>query len=551
MNKIIFISDYFLDEILGGAEKNNDVFLDLISTTYLVESIKSSKVTLDYINKNIDKFFIIANFFNLNEEIKLILQKKCRYVIYEHDHKYTINNNPAIFENYIVPDNYLINLNFYHKAEAVFCQSKLHSEILYKNLLLQNIINLGGNLWSNKDISTLEKYTDTQKIIEYGIMESTNKNKGFHNSVSFCIENQINYDIIKFDNYENFIIELSKVKNLIFFPQWVETYSRVAIEARILNCKLITNELIGASTEDYFSTKGKELLNILKQNNVKIINKFIDVIENNKIENFKSFNLPKLTFITSLYKGEKYISNFMENITNLNLFSSSELIIIDSGSPENEFDIIKPYTEIYSNIKYKRLQSNHTPAEVVNMCINNAEGELLTTAPVDDIRDNNFIIYTIRNIINYKDEVDLVYGDCLQTTKENENMILNSSNNLLYEHSINEFSRENMIKCLPGPMPVWKKSIHEKIGLFRTDIKYPIDWEMWLRMVKAGFKFKKIHKILGLYYFNENGLTTSKSSAIIKQKEESKIFFEYKEIFGNNFDKYKDYFLQFLKVENE
>jgi hypothetical protein len=125
--------------------------------------------------------------------------------------------------------------------------------------LLQNIINLGGNLWSDKDLDILEKNINTEKHIEYGIMESKNKNKGFYNSVSFCIENEINYDIIKFDSYENFITQLSKVKNLIFFPQWIETYSRVAIEARILNCKLITNELIGASTEEYFSLKGIEI----------------------------------------------------------------------------------------------------------------------------------------------------------------------------------------------------------------------------------------------------------------------------------------------------
>jgi hypothetical protein len=184
------------------------------------------------------------------------------------------------------------------------------------------------------------------------------------------------------------------------------------------------------------------------------------------------------------------------------------------------------------------------------MCIEESKGELLTTAPVDDIRDNNFIVYTIRNIVNNKN-IDLVYGDCLQTNKENETMNSNSSKNLLYEHSINEFSKENMVKCLPGPMPVWKKSIHNKIGLFRTDLKYPIDWEMWLRMVKFDFKFKKIHKILGLYYFNQNGLTTAKSNAIVKQQEEAKVFFEYKEIFGSNYNKYKDYFLQFLKVQNE
>jgi hypothetical protein len=550
MNKIIFISDYFLDEILGGAEKNNDVFIKLISKYYNIEIIKSTLVTNKYIQDNINNYFIVANFFELSEQAKLFLQKECRYSIYEHDHKYVSTNNPAMFENYFVPDKFLINLNFYHKAEAVFCQSKLHSQIIYKNLLLQNIVNLGGNLWSENDLNILENNINTVKTIEYGIMESKNKNKGFYNSISYCKENNIKFDIIKFNDYKTFINDLSKVNNLIFFPEWVETYSRVAIEARILNCKIHTNELIGASSEDYFKFKGHKLLDYIKNNNFIIIQKIINVIEKKNIEIFKPFIIPKLTFITSLYKGEKYIINFINNITNLNLFNCSELLIYDSDSPENEHQLIKPYLDMHDNIIYKRLERNYTPAEVVNMCIKQSNGDLLTTAPVDDVRDDNFIVYTLRNIINNNDVV-LVYGDCLQTNKENETIQINSSNNKLYEHSLEEFTKENMIKSLPGCMPVWKKEVHNTVGYFRTDLRYPIDWEMWLRMVKAGFKFKKINQIVGLYYFNENGLTTSKTNAINKHQEEAKIFFEYKDLFGNNFIKYKEYFSQFLKVQNE
>ena len=55
MDKIVFISDYFIDEILGGAEKCNDVFIKKISPQYKVEKIKSSQVTPDFISKNKNK----------------------------------------------------------------------------------------------------------------------------------------------------------------------------------------------------------------------------------------------------------------------------------------------------------------------------------------------------------------------------------------------------------------------------------------------------------------------------------------------------------------
>ena len=118
----------------------------------------------------------------------------------------------------------------------------------------------------------------------------------------------------------------------------------------------------------------------------------------------------------------------------------------------------------------------------------------------------------------------------------------------LYEHSKNKFSRENMIKCLPGPMPMWKKSIHEKAGYFNDELAHAGDWEMFLRMVKTGSKFKKVNIPLGLYYYNKEGLSTSAEHPDKRLQEESAVFFKYKEIFGQrNFDQYKGYFQQFMR----
>ena len=44
MTKILFISDFYLDEILGGGEKNNDAFLNIISNFYKVEKISLNDI---------------------------------------------------------------------------------------------------------------------------------------------------------------------------------------------------------------------------------------------------------------------------------------------------------------------------------------------------------------------------------------------------------------------------------------------------------------------------------------------------------------------------
>jgi hypothetical protein len=119
----------------------------------------------------------------------------------------------------------------------------------------------------------------------------------------------------------------------------------------------------------------------------------------------------------------------------------------------------------------------------------------------------------------------------------------NNTANTLYEHSLLPFTKENMIKCLPGPMPMFKKNMLQKNGSFKNDLIYANDWELWLRCVRNGSKFKKVNCQIGLYYFNPSGKSTSSENTIKKLKEEKEIFNEYIDIIGQkNYNTYKDYF---------
>ncbi len=80
-------------------------------------------------------------------------------------------------------------------------------------------------------------------------------------------------------------------------------------------------------------------------------------------------------------------------------------------------------------------------------------------------------------------------------------------------------------------------------GLFDESLKYAGDWDMWLRCVRSGSKFKKINEVLGLYYYNPEGLSTRAEGANARFNEERSIFFKYKNVFGPaQFSKFKEYF---------
>jgi glycosyltransferase involved in cell wall biosynthesis len=548
---LIFVSDFFIDEVSGGAEFCNEALMQRLSSYYNIEKRKSRNILLgdsldDFVQKNKNNFFIIANFFQLSEPVKKIMQN-LQYAIIEHDHKYVSTNNPSLWKDFVAPESKIINKQFYRNARAVLCQSKKHSEILQKNLLINNIVNLAGNIWTDGQLGVLEKNIDVEKKIDFAIMRSANKNKGMPVAIGFCQKNNLDFHLLEHRPFPEFINELASVKNFVFFPQWFETYSRICIEAKIVGCKIVTNSMIGVASEEYFKLKGKELLEFVRENNHNVVKKICNVVDNDNIEFIPVMKVPKVTVFCPLYNGEKYIKHFLDDMVSQTIFDKCELIIIDANSPQNEKETIQEYAKKYENIVYKRLDYRASVMETENMALKLATGDYFAQCCVDDRHSSQYLEVLSKHLF-LNDDIDLVYSDCLQTEKPNETFDSNSSSGALYEHSMNEFSRENMVKCLPGPMPMWKIKAHEKYGYFRDDMRYAGDWEMFLRMVKNGSKFKKVDIPLGLYYYNEDGLSTSIKHDKDRKAEEASVFFEYKDIFGeSNFKMYKNYFSQFIK----
>ena len=246
--------------------------------------------------------------------------------------------------------------------------------------------------------------------------------------------------------------------------------------------------------------------------------------------------------VLSEYPPNEYIEGFLANMTSQSVFDDCELIIIDANSPGNEKEVIDRYREQYPNIIYKRLDKDPGIYGCWNQALDIASGEFVTNANLDDRRSRQQLEIFANELTN-DSEVDLIYSQCFITGKAGETYLHNSSLETVYP--IAPFSREAMVKCLPGCMPMWRKSMHEGIGSFEAKYKSAGDWEMWLRAVENGSVFKMVDGVHGLYYHNPTGLSTDKSREKEKKAEEAEVFFKYAEIFGQrNFDMFKGYFSQ-------
>ena len=259
---IVFIADFFAEQVLGGGELNNEELINILSSRgHEVTKINSHVLTPQIIEENKNKKFIIANFVNIPANVFSHLYNK-KYIIYEHDHKYLTTRNPGVFPDFIAPKEHIVNLDFYQNASAVLCQSQFHTDIARKNTDLKNIVNLGGNIWDLESLKFMSEMAEVEKKPTYAVMNSQIKHKNTVGAIRFCNVKGYDYKLIESRNYKEFLSMMGENKSLVFLPETPETLSRVIVEARMMNMGVVTNKLVGAASEPWYSLKGHDLIKV-------------------------------------------------------------------------------------------------------------------------------------------------------------------------------------------------------------------------------------------------------------------------------------------------
>lgn len=208
-------------------------------------------------------------------------------------------------------------------------------------------------------------------------------------------------------------------------------------------------------------------------------------------ENFKY----QVSAIVSTYNSEEFIEGCLIDLTNQSLFKKGELeiIVINSGSQQNEEVIINEFQKKFENIKYIKTEKREGIYTAWNKGVKAASGKYLTNANTDD-RHHPEALEILKNELDNNPDVDLVYSDFYLTHTPNQQFL-----NAKVDKEIirPDFKPEIMHEgCYMGPQPMWRADVHKKIGYFNDAYKSSGDYEFWSRMVFVnGSKLKRVNKI--------------------------------------------------------
>jgi hypothetical protein len=278
--KIGFLGDLFVEKVQGGGELNDAVLIEFLSRKHHLTEYQCSQINFDSLQQ--ENLYIVSNFVTLPTSIRDWLINK-KYLIYEHDHKYTRIRDVSKFKDFKIPPGQLTHQEFYKKAHKVVVLSNICKTILEKNNISDNVHNIGCSLWHDEDLDIISQLSKNQKKYKFGVVDNKNPIKGLDKTLKYCQHKNIQPHLIKSSpnqfspsvNHHDFLASLSECENLIFFPQVLETFSRLAAEANMLNCNLVTTpNMLGFASEDYSCLKGIELIEKIRDQKNKALNMF-------------------------------------------------------------------------------------------------------------------------------------------------------------------------------------------------------------------------------------------------------------------------------------
>ena len=114
---------------------------------------------------------------------------------------------------------------------------------------------------------------------------------------------------------------------------------------------------------------------------------------------------PEISIIIPVYNSSKYIKSCLDSILN-QTFKNFEVIIIDDGSTDNSYDILKEYSTKNTSIKLFK-NSNHGVSFTRNYGISLAQADYLCFIDSDDWIDENYL-ENFYNVIQLNPEIDYI-----------------------------------------------------------------------------------------------------------------------------------------------
>ena len=197
------------------------------------------------------------------------------------------------------------------------------------------------------------------------------------------------------------------------------------------------------------------------------------------------------SIIIPTLNSEKYLEETIRSIKNQSKSILIECIFTDGGSIDKTFEIIDNFNQ--DNITKIVISKNLGMTKALNEGFNQANGKYLTYLNSDDKLDD-LALQNLKISFESNENINWIIGNCENIGSKNYlNKIINLyKSKLLKKLDLRLLLVNNIIS---QPSVFWKKDFFYKVGKFDETLRFNMDYDMWIRMIKLSKPFIINHRI--------------------------------------------------------
>lgn len=199
---------------------------------------------------------------------------------------------------------------------------------------------------------------------------------------------------------------------------------------------------------------------------------------------------PKVTFLMTVYNGEKYLKEAITSILN-QTFKDFELVVIDDWSTDSSAEMVKSFND--PRIRLIRNRENLGPYKSSNIGLKLARGKFIARMDADDVSLPDRLENEL-SIIEKKNDIGMVA--CWITIVDENNDYIGEWHADRENNSPEEIYYTLFFKnCIAHSSVLFKKDIVVKLGGYNEAFRKSQDYELWIRLSKIA-KIVKIKREL-------------------------------------------------------
>ena len=211
---------------------------------------------------------------------------------------------------------------------------------------------------------------------------------------------------------------------------------------------------------------------------------------------------PLVSIIMPVYNGEEYINTAISSII-AQSYENIELIVIDGSSTDNTLKILEQYDK---HIAYLVSEKDNGMYSAINKGLSRANGDILCWLNSDDF----YFPLAIENVVktfNTFEDVEWLTGRKVVINQNDQIIKIGCFKSFNSAFIKKGYYRGGAFGFITQETTFWKKSLMDKSGYLREDLKVASDFELWTRFAEHA-KLYSLNTILAAFRSHEGQLSS-------------------------------------------